>query len=287
MRVLVTGANGQLGSEIKAIENDFGNLQFFFANSKEVDIVNYPLLKKYISANEIDTVINCAAYTAVDAAEKDREKAIEVNFVGTQNLVKVLEEIGGRLIHISTDYVYDGEHSKPYDEEEKVKPLGVYGLSKLKGENALLDSNVNGIIIRTSWLYSSFGNNFVKTMLRLGNERDELGVIFDQVGSPTFARDLAIASMKILMDNKVLNSNGKIYHYSNEGAASWYDFAKAIMEINEIDCEIKPIETKEYSTPAKRPHYSILNKNKIKKDFNVEIPYWRDSLKDCLIKLKK
>ena len=287
MRVLVTGANGQLGSEIKAIENDFGNLQFFFADSNEVDIVNYPLLKKYILENKINAVINCAAYTAVDAAEKDHTKAFAVNFEGAQNLVKILEETVGKLIHISTDYVFDGKSFKPYEEDDGVNPLGVYGLSKLKGENTLLDSNVNGIIIRTSWLYSSFGSNFVKTMLRLGDERTDLGVIFDQVGTPTYAKDLAKLCLDILSQNDMLNKNGKLYHYSNEGAASWYDFAKAIMEINEIDCEIKPIETKEYPTPAKRPHYSILNKNKIKKDFNVEIPYWRDSLNHCLIKLKK
>ena len=287
MRVLVTGANGQLGSELRAIENDLENLQFFFADSNEVDIVNYPLLKKYILENKINAVINCAAYTDVDSAEKDHKKAIAVNFEGTQNLVKILEETGGRLIHISTDYVFDGESFKPYDEEEEVNPLGVYGLSKLKGENTLLDSNVNGIVIRTSWLYSSFGSNFVKTMLRLGDERTDLGVIFDQVGTPTYAKDLAKLCLDILSQNDMLNKNGKLYHYSNEGAASWYDFAKAIMEINEIDCEIKPIETKEYPTPAKRPLYSILNKNKIKKDFNVEIPYWRDSLNHCLIKLKK
>ena len=287
MRVLITGANGQLGSEIKALENNYPELQFIFEGSKELDIINYSFLKKYILENKINVVINCAAYTAVDAAEKNREKATEVNFVGTRNLVQILEETGGKLIHISTDYVFDGTNHKPYLEDDEMNPLGIYGLSKLKGETSLLDSEVNGIVIRTSWLYSSFGNNFVKTMLRLGKERNELGVIFDQVGTPTYARDLAKASVQILIQNEVLNSKGKIYHFSNEGVASWYDFSKAIMEIAELECLINPIESKVYPTPVKRPHYSVLNKGKIKKDFNVEVPYWRDSLKDCLIKLKK
>jgi dTDP-4-dehydrorhamnose reductase len=277
MKTLVTGALGQLGSEIKMLVEDYSALEFVFANSRELDITDYALLKEYILNHKIKAVINCAAYTAVDAAEKDSEKANEVNFIGTQNLVQILEKTGGKLIHISTDYVFDGSNFKPYTEEDIVNPLGVYGASKFKGEDSLFSSKINGIVIRTSWLYSSFGNNFVKTMMRLGNERAELGIIFDQVGSPTYARDLAKVCLAILSQKETLNKNGKLYHFSNEGVASWYDFAKAIMEINEIDCHIKPIESKEYPTPAKRPHYSILNKNKIKKDFEVEIPYWRDS----------
>ena len=287
MKTLITGALGQLGSEIKMLVEDYPTLEFVFASSKELDIVNYALLKKYVIEHEIEAIINCAAYTAVDTAEENSEKANEVNFIGTQNLVQILEETGGKLIHISTDYVFDGNNCKPYIEEDHVNPLGVYGASKLKGEESVCASKVNGIVIRTSWLYSSFGNNFVKTMLRLGTERSELGVIFDQVGTPTYTRDLAKVCLGILSQNDILNKSGQIYHFSNEGVASWYDFAKAIMEINEIDCQVKPIETSAYPTPAKRPQYSILNKSKIKKDFKIEIPYWRDSLKDCLNQLKK
>ena len=284
MNVLVTGANGQLGSEIQQIAQRT-LLNFHFENSKRLDITNTLLVEDYIINNKITTVINCAAYTAVDKAEEDFNNANKVNAIGVENLVLALEKVKGRLIHISTDYVFNGENFMPYKEEEEVDPIGVYGITKRAGEVSMLKSDIEGIIIRTSWVYSSFGNNFVKTMLRLGNERESLGVISDQVGSPTYARDLAQVCVGFIEREK-LDSKSKIYHYSNEGIASWYDFAKAIMLYGNLDCKINPIETKEYPTPAKRPSYSVMNKNKIKKDFNIEIPYWRDSLKECIEQIK-
>lgn len=286
MNILITGANGQLGSEIKDISNSFKTLALFYAGSETVDICNYSELKKFVLANNIEAIINCAAYTQVDRAENDFEQAERINFTGVCNLIKIIKEINGKIIHISTDYVFDGTNFKPYNENDRTNPIGVYGKTKAKGEEALKTSNINGITIRTSWLYSEFGNNFVRTMLKIGIDREELGVIFDQVGSPTNAKDLAFVCLQILSKKERLNENGLVYHYSNEGVASWYDFAKAIMQFAKINCTINPIETKEYPTPAKRPHYSILNKNKIKKDFGVEIPYWRDSLKKCIENIK-
>ena len=233
-------------------------------------------------------MINCAAYTAVDKAEHDVDIAEKVNSEGVLNLVNAVQKEQGKLIHISTDYVFDGNNFLPYKESDPVSPIGVYGKTKRAGELAVLNSSIDAIVIRTSWLYSAYGNNFVKTMLKLGHDRDELGVIFDQVGTPTNASDLAKTCLDILSDksSENISTNGKIYHYSNEGVASWYDFATAIMELGSLDCKVRPIETKDYPTPAKRPHYSVLNKTKIKTDFNIEIPYWRDSLDKCIEKLK-
>lgn len=286
MRILITGANGQLGSEIRALTSIYSNFNFFFADSKEVNICNYDLLKNYVSQNSIEAIINCAGYTAVDKAENDLETATQINVIGVENLVKVTQAVNGKLIHISTDYVFDGKNYKPYAEEDVVRPIGVYGKTKREGEEKVLNADVNAVVIRTSWLYSSFGANFVKTMLRLGKEREELGVIFDQVGTPTYAKDLAVACLEILSKKKQLNEVSNLYHFSNEGVASWYDFAKAIMQMAAIDCLVKPIESKEYPTPAERPFYSVLNKSKIKSDFKIEIPYWRDSLKKCISKLQ-
>ena len=295
MNILVTGSNGQLGSEIRDLANDFDNLNLFFKGSSDLDICNFLQLEEFIDENRIKAVINCAAYTAVDKAEEDSVNAEKVNVEGVLNLVNVLKKVKGKLIHISTDYVFNGESFLPYIETDKVSPIGVYGNTKREGELSVINSGIDGIVIRTSWLYSPYGNNFVKTMLRLGEERDELGVIFDQVGSPTYARDLASTCLKILYNNNnnnnnnnvdKISSNGNLYHFSNEGVTSWYDFAKAIMLIGEVTCNVNPIETKDYLTSAKRPHFSVLNKSKIKKDFNVEIPYWRDSLETCILKLK-
>ena len=286
MRILITGANGQLGSEIRALTSLYTNFNFFFTDSKEVNICNYELLKNYVAENSIEAIINCAAYTAVDTAEKDVETATQINVVGVENLVKVTQAVNGKLIHISTDYVFNGKNCKPYAEEDLVSPIGVYGKTKREGEEKVLNAAINAVVIRTSWLYSSFGANFVKTMLRLGKEREELGVIFDQVGTPTYAKDLAVACLEILSKKKQINEASSLYHFSNEGVASWYDFAKAIMQMAAIDCLVKPIESKEYPTPAERPFYSVLNKSKIKSDFKIEIPYWRDSLKKCISKLQ-
>ena len=287
MNILVIGSNGQLGSEIKDIAASYKGFSFFFTDSSDLDICNSSQLAIYFNKNKINTVINCAAYTAVDKAEQDAEIAEKVNSEGVLNLVSAIEKVDGKLIHISTDYVFDGNSFLPYQESDEVNPIGVYGNTKRSGELAVLTSDIDGIVIRTSWLYSAYGNNFVKTMLRLGNERNELEVIFDQVGTPTNASDLAKTCLDILAHNNKtrINLKGNIYHFSNEGVASWYDFALAIMKLINVDCIVKPIETKDYPTPAKRPHFSVLNKSKIKNDFEIEIPYWRDSLEICILKL--
>lgn len=286
MNILVTGANGQLGSEIRDLATNFIELNLVFKDLPDLDICNFLELEQFVDENKIDSIINCAAYTAVDKAEEDSIIVQKVNAEGVLNLVNVLKKVNGKLIHISTDYVFDGESFLPYKESDPVSPVGVYGNTKREGELAVINSDIDGLVIRTSWLYSSYGNNFVKTMLRLGESKDELGVIFDQVGTPTYARDLALTCLTIL-SNKKINSKGNLYHFSNEGVASWYDFAKAIMAIGNVNCKVNPIETKEYPTPAKRPHYSVLNKSKIKNDFGIEIPFWRDSLKECISKIKK
>ena len=286
MNVLVTGSNGQLGSELRMLNDEFLMLNYkcFFTTSEDLDITNHKEVKKYIIENSIDIIINCAAYTAVDKAEEDKVNADKINHLAVKNLASIAKDNSIKLIHISTDYVFNGENFKPYVEDDITSPNGVYGKTKLDGENAMISINpLNSIIIRTSWVYSSFGANFVKTMLRLGKERDSLGVIFDQVGTPTYARDLAEALLQILNDESLmLHEKVEIYNYSNEGVLSWYDFAKEIMKMAKIECQINPIETKEYPTPAKRPHYSLLNKSKIKEEFNLSIPYWKDSLNDCL-----
>ena len=288
MNILVTGSNGQLGSEIKNLAANYASFSFFFMDLPELDICDSDQLEVFFTENNINAVINCAAYTAVDKAEQDSDIAKKVNATGVLNLVSALETVKGKLIHVSTDYVFDGNHFLPYTEKDKVSPIGVYGETKRAGELAVLNNAIDAIVIRTSWLYSSYGNNFVKTMLRLGNEKEELGVIFDQVGTPTFARDLAKTCLEILSGSTSanINKNGNLYHYSNEGVASWYDFAISIMELGEVNCKVNPIQTKDYPTLAKRPQYSVLNKSKIKTDFKIEIPYWRDSLKDCIAKIK-
>ena len=288
MRVLITGSNGQLGSEIKELENNDKKVDLIFKDLPELDICNFKALQAFILDNNINAVINCAAYTAVDKAEEDEQIAKKVNSEGVSNIVKALQKVNGKLIHISTDYVFDGNNFSPYKELDPVSPIGVYGETKRAGELSVINSDIDSIVIRTSWLYSSYGNNFVKTMLRLGNEKENLGVIFDQVGTPTYARDLAKTCLDILSDagSTNISKKGSLYHYSNEGVASWYDFAISIMELGGENCKVKPIQTKDYPTLAKRPHFSVLNKSKIKTDFKIEIPYWRDSLKDCIEKIK-
>ena len=285
MNVLITGSNGQLGSEIKDISDNYKGLHLIYADLPELDICDVKLLTDFVSKNQIDAIINCAAYTAVDKAEEDVLIADKVNSEGVLNLVRAMENVNGKIIHISTDYVFNGEHFMPYQESDTESPIGVYGMTKRAGEIAVLNSTLDGIVIRTSWLYSAYGNNFVKTMMRLGNDKDKLNVIFDQVGTPTFAGDLATACLEILSNNSRIDEKGSVYHFSNEGVASWYDFAVAIMKIATIDCQVSPIETKDYPTLAKRPHFSVLNKTKIKNDFGLEIPYWRDSLEKCIKKL--
>jgi len=280
LNILVTGAYGQLGSEIKALSSNY-NENFFFTDRDNLDITNKLAIKEFILENKIDVIINCAAYTAVDKAEEEQELADLINHKAVEYLATIAKENKCKLIHISTDYVFNGESFRPYLESDSVAPNSVYGKTKLDGEIIMQKINPSAsIIIRTSWVYSSFGANFVKTMLRLGREKESLGVIFDQVGTPTYARDLAKTILDILPQIK--NETVELYHYSNEGVLSWYDFAKEIMKMAKLDCVISPIETKEYPTPAKRPHYSLLNKSKIKNRFNLEIPFWKDSLEKCL-----
>lgn len=282
--ILITGANGQLGSEIKAISSFYPHYEFTFSDRETLDLGNLCKMEDYFENKTFDIIINCAAYTAVDKAESESDLADTINHRFVSMLAKIAKKQKCKLVHISTDYVFNGLHHRPYVETDPTEPSGVYGRTKRDGENAILNiSPGNALIIRTSWVYSSFGNNFVKTMLRLGRERDSLSVIFDQVGTPTYARDLAQAILNILP--KINNGSPEIYHYSNEGAASWYDFSKAIFEFSEITCEVNPITTEQYPTPAKRPHYSLLNKSKIKNDFGITIPYWRDSLRTCLKEL--
>jgi len=294
VNILVTGANGQLGSEIRylvineknVIQNSKLNIQnynFYFTDKNKLDITNKKEIEEFVNKNNIKIIINCAAYTAVDKAESEKELADLINHKAVEYLADISKQKDISLIHISTDYVFDGKNYKPYNENDKTNPQSIYGFTKLKGEEALKKSNAKGIIIRTSWVYSSFGANFVKTMLRL-KDKKELGVVFDQIGTPTYARDLAKTILEIVDKHyeKLNNFKAEIFHFSNEGVCSWYDFAKVIFEIKDIDIKINLIESKDYPTPAKRPHYSVLNKNKIKKEFNVKIPYWRESLKRML-----
>lgn len=288
MNILITGSNGQLGSELKILSIYYKKFTFFFKDLNELDICNKKQLNFFIEENKINIVINCAAYTDVDKAEHDSITAKNVNTKGVLNLVKALEKVDGKLIHISTDYVFKGNNFIPYRESDEVSPIGIYGKTKRGGELAVIKSYIDAIVIRTSWLYSAHGNNFVKTILNLGNERDEIGVIFDQIGSPTNASDLAKACLDILLfkyKNKI-SSKGKLYHFANNGVASWYDFSKAILAIGKINCNVIPIETKDYPKTAKRPHFSVLNSSKIKNDFKIEIPYWRDSLERCIYRIK-
>ena len=281
--ILVTGSNGQVGSEIKELASKY-SYNFFFTDRNNIDITSKDSIKEYCQTNSINVIINCAAYTAVDKAQSDIENADLVNRKAVKKLSIIAKELDIKLIHISTDYVFDGKNFKPYVEEFQTNPQSIYGKTKLDGENEIRDINpLNSIIIRTSWVYSYYGNNFVKTMLRLGKEKEELGVIFDQIGTPTYAKDLAITILNIIP--QIENSKVEIYNYSNEGVLSWYDFAKEIMKMAKLNCKIKAIETYQYPTPAKRPHFSLLNKSKIKSKFNLEIPYWKDGLDDCLKRL--
>ena len=281
--ILVTGSMGQLGSEIKELSSNY-NYNFFFTTRDDIDITSKDSIKEFCQTNSINVIINCAAYTAVDKAQSDIENADLVNRKAVKKLSIVAKELDIKLIHISTDYVFDGKNFKPYVEEFQTNPQSIYGKTKLDGENELRDINpLNSIIIRTSWVYSYYGNNFVKTMLKLGREKEELSLIFDQVGTPTYAKDLAITILDIIP--QIENSKVEIYNYSNEGVLSWYDFAKEIMKMAKLNCKINPIETYQYPTPAKRPHFSLLNKSKIKSKFNLEIPYWKDGLDDCLKRL--
>ena len=284
MNILVTGANGQLGQELQALAETYTAFNFVWADRQVLDISNEKEVNHLLTQTSFDYCINCAAYTAVDKAESDSETAQKVNVDGVRYLMNACASTHVRMIHVSTDYVYHNGQNTPFKEGDATAPKGVYARTKLEGEQAVLESQAEGIVIRTSWVYSSFGSNFVKTMLRLGADRDVLNVIFDQIGSPTYARDLARAILDIIGQNPTKLEG--VYHYSNEGVCSWYDFAEAIFELEGISCEVSPIETKDYPTPAERPPFSLLNKAKIKEDFGLKIPHWRKSLQDCLSLLK-
>lgn len=279
-KILVTGSNGQLGSEIRLLTEMYPELQFLFTDVAELDITNSEEVNKMLTDFHPDYLINCAAYTAVDKAETDRDFAFLLNAEAVGILAEQSASISCKMIHISTDYVFDGNGPRPYMEDHPANPKSVYGKTKLEGEIKCMEKNPESMIIRTSWLYSAFGNNFVKTMLRLGSDRDEIAVIADQIGTPTNAADLAKAILTIIssVDQEIYPFIPGLYHYSNEGVASWYDFAKAIFEIEQISCRVKPIASEEYPSPVQRPAYSIMNKSKIKLNFGLNIPHWRDSL---------
>lgn len=284
MKILITGSNGQLGSELRFFANSgefpfLKKTEIIYIDINDLDLSDSAKVSHYFSENQFEYIINCAAYTQVDKAEEEKDAAYLINVECLQNIVKSIS-IETKIIHISTDYVFDGKSYIPYTEESNTNPQSIYGSTKLEGEKVISGFD-NSIIIRTSWLYSVFGKNFVKTIDKLSKERDSLNVVFDQVGTPTNARELAKTIWKII--NQSVNENHfvkGIYHFSNEGICSWYDFAKAIVDYNDSGCIINPIESKEYPTPAKRPFYSVLNKQKIKSTYNIEIPHWLDSLKE-------
>ena len=279
LNVLITGSNGQLATCIKDLEKQHPNLSFIYTNSSQLDLTNQEAINSFFETNKIDWCINCAAYTAVDKAETDTENAFKVNEQGPKHLALACDKHNAKLIHVSTDFVFDGSKSSPYNEEDQTKPLGIYGASKLQGELAIKDVMNAFFIVRTSWLYSEHGNNFMKTMLRLAKTNKELNIVADQVGTPTYAKDLAGALLSIITSNS--NKYG-VYHYSNEGVTSWYDFAKAIFDISEIEIKVNPIPSKEFPTPAKRPSYSVLDKQKTKENLNIETLYWRERLKTAI-----
>jgi dTDP-4-dehydrorhamnose reductase len=298
MKILVTGKNGQLGSSIHKlvntdtkIDNNQSSNEFIFVGRKELDLSSESGISHYFDNNDrFNVIINCAAYTTVDKAEKDQELANQVNHLAVKQLAEIANKQQTKLIHISTDYVFDGERSKPYIEMDAVNPINVYGKTKLSGEKALQEAMPNNaIIIRTSWVYSEFGNNFVKTMLRLGKERDELNVVSDQIGSPTYATDLAGAILEIIKKKEFREEDQatQIYHYSNEGEISWYDFTKDIFKIAKTNCKVNPITTQQYPTPAKRPKNTLMNKNKIIEKFGVKNANWKEPLNTCITTLKE
>lgn len=282
MKTLITGANGQLGTELHEIlEREFPG-QTLYTDVQELDLTNAKAVDSYVANNEITHIVNCAAYTAVDRAEEEKMLCAAVNTDAVKNLAMAADANGAKIIHISTDYVFDGTNHRPYRESDKVNPISQYGATKRKGETLLLALAPQAIIIRTAWLYSAHGKNFVKTMLRLADSQPEIKVVCDQIGTPTFARDLARAVVKVLQSHQWVPG---IYHFTDEGAASWYDFAKAIFRIAGKDVKVTPIRTEDYPTPASRPSYSILDRTRIKATYGIEIPHWEEALADCLRQL--
>jgi dTDP-4-dehydrorhamnose reductase len=281
MNILITGSKGQLGLELESLGHQFPNFNLFCTDKFSLNILNFEEAEQYVLKNKIDVIVNFAAYTNVNKAEDEIEKADDVNHLAVRNLGLIAKKHHLKLIHISTDYVFDGNSEIPYKETDATNPQNAYGISKLNGEKALLEINPkNSLIIRTSWLYSEFGNNFVKSMLKLSKEKESITVVSDQIGSPTYAKDLALAILQII---PAINSDDlQIYHYANKGQCSWFDFASAIMKIAAQNCEILPIPSSAFKTKAKRPKYSLLNTDKIQHTFNLEIPNWEDALRECI-----
>lgn len=276
--VLVTGSKGQLGLEIVKLRNDFSGFNFFFTDSTNLDITITDSIENYIVNNKIDVIINCAAYTNVDKAEDESELANEINHIAIKKIAEIAKKHQIKLIHISTDYVFDGMSENPYLEKDLTNPQNVYGSSKLKGEKAIQEINPsNSMIIRTSWLYSKFGNNFVKTILRLSQKKNQVSVVNDQTGSPTNGSDLANAILEIIP--KIKNDSVELYHYANKGKCSWFHFAKEIIKLSKNECEVVPVSSSEFKSKANRPNFSLLNTDKIQKKFDIVIPHWKDSLK--------
>ena len=282
-QILVTGCKGQLGNEIQLLAPKYAETcHFFFTDKEALDITNRQAVYAFIEQNHISIVINCAAFTAVDKAEDNAELCDLLNHVAPGYLAEAVASVGGSMIQVSTDYVFDGTGCTPYKEDDATNPQTVYGRTKLAGEESVIRSCAGSMVIRTAWLYSTFGNNFVKTMIRLGKERDALGVVLDQIGSPTYARDLARSIMQIV-DKGIIPG---VYHFTNEGVCSWYDFTRAIHRLEGIDsCKVSPIHTEDYPIPAQRPHYSVLDKSKIKETFGIDIRWWEDALKECIKEL--
>ncbi|MDB5199859.1 MAG: rfbD [Chitinophagaceae bacterium] len=280
--ILVTGSGGQLGMEIWKLTERYPSYKFLFTTREDLPIDNFELVKNFFEQQQIDCCINCAAYTAVDRAESEKDKAFLINADAVGNLAAICKAHQAQFIHISTDYVFDGTSSTPYKEEDRVSPVNVYGASKLRGEELVLNNNSAAVIIRTSWVYSSFGHNFVKTMLRLLTEKESINVVNDQYGSPTYAGDLAAAIMMIVEKGDSENSQTGIFNYCNSGVTTWYEFARAIKKYIKSKCAINPIASSQYPQPAKRPQYSVLDTTKIKETFGITIPKWKDSLHTCL-----
>ena len=284
MDILITGSDGQLGNSIRARADRYPDIRFHFTDVDTLDITDKDALSTFVHAQKIGIIINCAAYTAVDKAEEQEDFCRKLNATAPRLIGEVATAAGARVIHVSTDYVFDGKNCRPYQETDATSPMSAYGRTKQEGEEALLSACPNSAILRTAWLYSEYGNNFVKTMLRLSTEREHLNVVFDQVGTPTYAGDLADAILCIATQ-KADTFHPGIYHFSNEGVCSWYDFAAKTIALAGRHCSVSPIETKDYPTPATRPHYSVLNKTKIKTTYGITIPHWEESLKTLVDKL--
>ena len=281
--ILITGSHGQLGNEMQQAAAGFPAFRFLYTDVEDLDICDKKALDAFVKTNQVNIIVNCAAYTAVDKAEDDEALCYKINADAVRNIGEVASANNLKVVHISTDYVFDGTNYIPYTEDQPVCPSTVYGKSKLAGEQALMGTCKQVVILRTAWLYSSFGNNFVKTMMKLGTERDSLNVIFDQIGTPTYAADLANTILKVLSHTEFVPG---LYHFSDEGVCSWYDFTKTIHRIAGITCDVRPIETKDYPARTPRPHYSVLNKAKIKSTYDLVIPHWEESLEKCIGILK-